>query len=73
MNDNITKVDTSIDDLLWFLNVEHLPEELAAIGRPFTNLAMRMADELPDCRELRRAFRYLLYAQNLAVRTKINS
>lgn len=49
----------------------HLPEHLAAVSRPFGDLARNLATTLPAGPELSTAFRKLLEAKDAAVRASL--
>lgn len=62
----------SITNLLRFFKYEHLPEHLAAISKPFCELALDMANN-PDMAgpELAVALRKLLESKDAAVRARL--
>lgn len=57
--------------ILRYFNYAHLPEHLQAISRPFHDLAVKMACELPRCAETSAGLRKLLEAKDCAVRAKV--
>jgi len=58
---------------LIFFKYEHLPEHLQAVSKPFGDLARKLADELPACRELDKALDRLLEAKDCAVRARLST
>lgn len=54
-----------------YFTFEHLPPKLAAVSKPFTELAEKLDETLPDCPEKTVAFRKLLEAKDCAVRAVI--
>lgn len=57
--------------LLVFFDYAHLPVTLAAISKPFHDLAYQVAKELPDNAEKTVALRKLLEAKDCAVRAAL--
>ena len=53
MGDNFT------NPILQFFAYDHLPPFLQEVSRPFGELAVQMADTLPNCAETSTAFRKL--------------
>ncbi len=60
------------DYLLQFFAHEHLPPALAAVSRPFCELAVRLVRELPRNPERTVALRKLLEAKDCAVRALLS-
>lgn len=60
-----------MDYMLQFFKYEHLPPELAAVSKPFAELAEQMVRELPENRERTVGLRKLVEAKDCAVRAKI--
>jgi len=59
------------DAILQFFAFEHLPEKLAAISKPFGELAATIVDTCPRNAERSVALRKLLEAKDAAVRAAI--
>lgn len=57
--------------ILAFFKYSHLPEALQAISRPFGELAVQMAQELPNCAETSAGLRKLLEGKDCAVRAAL--
>jgi len=57
--------------MLQFFDYRHLPEHLQAVSKPFSELANRLATELPQNPERTVALRKLLEAKDCAVRALI--
>lgn len=57
--------------LLAFFEYDHLPDDLAAVSRPFAALADRLLDELPESAEMTVCLRKLLEAKDCAVRAAV--
>lgn len=57
-----------MDALLQFFAYEHLPPHLQAVSKPFGDMALKLADELPANPESTTALRKLLEAKDCAVR-----
>jgi hypothetical protein len=57
--------------VLRFFEYEHLPEDLQPISKACCELAMGMADRLPDDPELVVGLRKLLEAKDAFVRTQV--
>lgn len=60
---------TQIDAILPFFVSDHLAENLAIVSRPFGQLAVNMAGELPANGETVEVLRHLLVAKDAAVRS----
>lgn len=58
--------------ILRYFEYDHLPEKLAAMSKPFGDLAHEMALELPVCPETTVALRKLLEAKDAAVRATLD-
>ena len=58
-------------EILRFFVWEHLPPHLAAVSRPFAEIAHHVADSLPMNAETATALRKLLEAKDAAVRAAI--
>jgi len=56
------------EPLLQFFRYEHLPSELQIGSKPFSDLAQRVASDLPRNPERTTALRKLLEAKDCAVR-----
>lgn len=61
----------SIVALLGFFKYDHLPAHLAAISRPFGELAKEVAERAPHSAETTVALRKLLEAKDCAVRAAL--
>lgn len=61
-------VNPPSEPILQFFAHAHLPEHLAAVSRPFGEMALRIADTLPRNPERTVALRKLLEAKDAAVR-----
>jgi hypothetical protein len=59
------------DYMLQFFQHGHLPPQLAAVSKPFCDLAKCIIDELPNNPERSSALRKLLEAKDAAVRAKL--
>lgn len=59
------------DPILRFFHYSHLPQDLQAVSRPFTDLARRMILMLPRNAERTVALRKLLEAKDAAVRANV--
>ena len=57
--------------LLRFFEFEHLPRPLQEVSAPFSDLALEMADRLPDSPETTVCLRKLLEAKDCAVRAAL--
>jgi hypothetical protein len=57
-----------MEGLLQFFAYEHLPPHLAAVSKPFGDLARELAQSLPRNPESTTALRKLLEAKDCAVR-----
>jgi hypothetical protein len=57
--------------LLQFFTYSHLPAHLQAVSKPFAELALHIADTLPNNPEKTTALRKLLEAKDCAVRAVI--
>jgi len=60
----------SIEHLLQYFTYAHLPPHLAAVSKPFADLAEVVAD-LPSSPEVTVALRKLLEAKDCAVRARL--
>jgi hypothetical protein len=58
----------SITAVLQYFSFQHLPPQLAAVSRPFAELALHLADTIEPVPELTVALRKLLEAKDAAVR-----
>lgn len=63
--------DGSSEDVLRHFRWQHLPEHLAAVSRPFGELAQAIVSSLPSGRERTKALDHLLYAKDAAVRARL--
>lgn len=61
------------EPILQFFAFEHLPEQLAAMSKPFQELAWRIVQTLPRNAERSVALRKLLEAKDAAVRAAISN
>lgn len=61
----------SVSNILQFFEFSHLPDNLQEISKPFSQLAWKMAQELPTNPELTVGLRKLLEAKDCAVRAKL--
>ena len=61
-----------MERILQFFSHEHLPERLAEISRPFSDLANEIVRMLPPNDECREALRKLLEAKDCAVRARLS-
>lgn len=59
-------------EILKYFAYEHLPEKLAAVSRPFGELAAAMVATLPPSAELSAGLRKLLEAKDCAVRAALS-
>ncbi len=59
------------DGILQFFAYSHLPEPLAAIGKPFADLAHQVVSTVPRNPERSVALRKLLEAKDAAVRAAL--
>lgn len=59
------------EQLLEFFAYDHLPPHLAAVSRPFADLAHGLLTALPDSAELTAGLRKLLEAKDCAVRATV--
>jgi hypothetical protein len=59
------------DSILVYFGFEHLPEPLRSISRPFSELASKLAQELPASAERSVALRKLLEGKDAAVRAAL--
>lgn len=57
-----------VNPIMRFFSYKHLPSELAAVSRPFANLAWEIHETLPNCHEKQKALDALLIAKDAAVR-----
>ena len=60
-----------MDRFVQFFSLDHLPEHLADVSRPFAEIAEWMIDELPTNSERTVALRKLLEAKDAAVRARL--
>lgn len=60
-----------VEELRAFFAYDHLPLHLAAVSRPFADLADEILAELPDSAELTAGLRKLLEAKDCAVRAAV--
>ena len=58
--------------LLKYFNYEHLPKHLKEISRPFSFLALKMDETLPDGSEKSAGLRKLLEAKDCMVRAALD-
>lgn len=58
-------------ETLRFFKFEHLAPQLAAVSKPFAELATHIATTLPENDESREAMRKLLEAKDCAVRASL--
>lgn len=58
-------------EILRYFAYEHLPEHLAEVSKPFSELAWLVAERLPHCAETSVALRKLLEAKDAAVRAAV--
>ena len=63
--------DTQPDDLLQFFAYDHLPQDLQAFSKPFSNVANWLAQSLPPNPERTNALRKLLESKDSAVRARL--
>lgn len=61
-------MDVSKEHIIQFFNYSHLPPQLQAISKPFSDLAMQMLETLPRNPERTVALRKLLEGKDAAVR-----
>ena len=59
------------DHILQFFAYEHLPPHLAAVSKPFSEMAHRIVETLPRNPERTSALRKLIEAKDCAVRALI--
>lgn len=59
------------DHIMQFFTFEHLPPHLAAVSKPFADLAHHIVDTLPRNPERTTALRKLLEAKDAAVRALV--
>lgn len=59
------------DPLLRFFEYTHLPEPLQLVSRPFCELALQLAHDLPRSAERTVALRKLLESKDAAVRAAL--
>jgi hypothetical protein len=60
-----------VEELLQFFAYDHLPPHLAAVSKPFADLAAALLAVLPDSAELTAGLRKLLEAKDCAVRAAV--
>jgi hypothetical protein len=63
----------AVASLLRYFEYAHLPERLQAVSRPIGDLAMQMADTLPQGPELTTGLRKLLEAKDCLVRAALDA
>jgi hypothetical protein len=61
------------DPILQFFAYAHLPEKLQAFSKPFSDLAHKMAEELPPGPEASAGLRKLLEAKDCFVRASLTT
>jgi len=61
----------NLPPIIIYFTYDHLPEPLQSISKPFGDLALRMAHELPNSAELSTCLRKLLEAKDCAVRAAL--
>ena len=66
-----TPPSAAIEPIMQFFTYEHLPEHLAAVSRPFAELAGNIVATLPHNPERTVALRKLLEAKDAAVRARL--
>lgn len=66
-----TTMRKSAELLLMYFKYEHLPPHLQNVSMPFSNLAHKMVDRLPESSETSLALRKLLEAKDCAVRSAL--
>ena len=59
-------------DTLQYFKYEHLPEKLQVISKPFADLAIELANNLPEGMEVVAGLRKLLEAKDCFVRAALN-
>lgn len=64
-------MEPTTEPILQFFAHEHLPEHLAAVSKPFGDLARFIVDNLPRNPERTVALRKLLEAKDAAVRAAL--
>lgn len=69
--DPLASVDRPTELMLQFFAYEHLPAALQAVSKPFGELALQIAKDLPRNPERTVALRKLLEAKDCAVRALI--
>ncbi len=63
----------AVADVMKFFVYQHLPEHLAAVSKPFADLAQCVANRAPHSRETVKALDRLLEAKDAAVRAVVSS
>jgi 3-methyladenine DNA glycosylase AlkC len=61
----------SVKHIMQFFEYAHLPEHLRAVSEPCSDLAHKMAGELPNNPELTAGLRKLLEAKDCFVRARL--
>jgi hypothetical protein len=64
--------NSNIAHVLQYFSWEHLPEFLQEVSKEVGELAFKMADTLPETRELYVGLRKLIEAKDALVRTKLD-
>lgn len=59
-------------EVMRFFSTKHLPSDLAAVSKPFGELAWHIHDTIPHSRELEKALDHLLIAKDAAVRSVVH-
>jgi hypothetical protein len=62
---------THAEPILKFFACEHLPQKLAEVSKPYSELAQRLVDTLPRSAERTVALRKLLESKDAAVRAAL--
>lgn len=70
-NDQLKPRHASIEGVLKFFKYDHLPENLQAVSKPFSDLAHEVADRAPMSPETTVALRKLLESKDAAVRAAL--
>lgn len=66
-----TSQEVDLDNVLQFFHYAHLPPPLAAVSKPFCELARLLVDTTPRCPQRTIALNKLLEAKDAAVRTMV--
>lgn len=69
--DEFTEVELAVEPILRFFHYKHLPPVLQANSKPFCDLAVHLARDLPRNAERTTALRKLLEAKDCAVRAAL--